>query len=257
MSSGNIFIAISIPFPRCSTSSTRASYARANPLRTPCNIGSLPVSNLATSGDPGGTAIGSKCGFSVSEYGLFISFAASLSTITSSAYRFLWSPLRMYSYIFLRLFFFRKKRLNISFSKMEVFPVTSTPSGRDRRTSTWVAFSNNAALYGIGSNSNESANGSPSPPSLFLGIITVSDESSTAFVFIFITGPATPGKRQLACMQDAISLIFRNEPRSMSIMIAFSLLNPDAITFSGWTFCIRSNVSQSRGLFSCMVVRSK
>mmetsp|Transcript_12658 Transcript_12658/g.20741 ORF Transcript_12658/g.20741 Transcript_12658/m.20741 type:complete len:234 (+) Transcript_12658:64-765(+) len=233
MSSGNICIAISIPLPRCSASSTKASYARANPLRTPCKIASLPVSNLLTSGDPGGTAIGSKCGFSVSEYGLFISCAALLSTMTSSAYRFLWRPFLIYSYIFLSLFLVRKKRLNINFSKMEVFPVTSTPSGRDRRTITCVAFSNNAALYGIGSNNKESANGSQSPPSLFPGIISVCAAPSIASVFIFITGPATPGKRHDACMQEAISLIFLNEPRSMSIMIAFSLLNPDAITFSG------------------------
>ena len=125
---------------------------------------------------------------------------------------------------------------------------------------TCVAPSFMAARYGSGSYSNASANGSTSSPlRLFLGFISycICLPFSSCIDIIFITGPATPGRRQLARIQHANSLMLEKAPLSISRTTAFSLFSPDAITLSGWTFCISSKVSQSNGLFSCIVVLSR
>jgi len=73
---------------------------------------------------------------------------------------------------------------------------------------------------------------------------------------MFITGPATPGRRQLARMQHASSSMVVNDPRAISMTNARWLFSPDATTFSSCTRCISTKAMDFFPASLCLKGRS-
>jgi hypothetical protein len=82
--------------------------------------------------------MGRRWGLLVSEYGLLTSLAPSFSSMTCLAYSFLCRCRLMYSYMPPRPFLRRRNLCTAILLKTELFPVTSLPSGCNRRHTTCV-----------------------------------------------------------------------------------------------------------------------